>query len=206
MDKIFRRLTKKRSGTYVQTFDFTTFDIIFKQTPKGQELSNFQKLLKWSRYAFISGLPDGIEDYESCSSALTPAFKLIEEIKGEANPFKQLLEGVEYKGHSNGQHYLVLNKLLDIDSKAVAIELPLWIEADISPNQKAWAGSVDLIRVVNQTIQVCDFKPDAGKVDQKKVAAQLGRYGYMLSSRCKIPKEDIDLIFFDEHKAFKVLI
>jgi hypothetical protein len=207
MDKILRRMAKNRGGTYTQHFDFTTFDIAFKKPLQGTGSTNFQKLLKWIRYAFVTGLPADVDRYESCSAALNPQPKSIEEIPKEENELSKLMEGITYRGTQQKQHYLVLNYLLDNDKRAVATEMPLWLTEAGTPNLKPWCGSVDLVRVLpNHKIQICDFKPDSAKVDRKKVGAQLYRYCFMLHVLTGIEMDYIEGIFFDEKRAYKIII
>lgn len=207
MDRIIRTMTKKRGDNFVQTFNFTTLAIAFAKPKDPQKLSNFEKLLKWIRHAFIVGLPEDVDTYESCSAATTPQPKLVEQIPHKENEFVALMEGCNYQGTSQLQHDLVENFLFKNDKRCVALEMPLWIDKGISPNGRAWAGSVDIVRILpNQHIQLCDFKPSAHKVDTKKVGAQLSRYGVMLHLLTGIPLADIEMIFFDSDTAYKITI
>ena len=205
MDLITRTFTKSR-GNYLQKFTFQTYDIIFAKPPADKEKTNFQKLLKWMRWAFVTGLPLDIEDYETCSAARTPQPKEIVPLLGDENELAPLMAGCNYRGYSSYQHEMALAHLLKNDGKALATEMPIWIKKEQSPNKQPWGGSVDLIRVKDQTIQICDFKPDANKVNQKQVGAQLYRYVYMLHRQTGIPLADIDGIYFDEKNAYKIII
>lgn len=205
MDLISRVFHKKR-GNYVQKFEFRTYSICFARPPEEKEKTNFQKLLKWVRYAFIYGLPLDIEDYETCSAARTPQPKDIVPLLAEENELAMLMQGCNYRGYSQYQHEHALAHLLKQDKKALATEMPLWIKKDHSPNKKPWAGSVDLVRAIGQRVQICDFKPDANKVNPAQVGAQIYRYVWMLHKNTGIPVADIDGIYFDEKNAYKIII
>jgi hypothetical protein len=136
----------------------------------------------------------------------TPQPKDVVKISDAENEFLALMEGCNYHGHSFRQHEIAGEFLFKNDPKTIALELPLWLSPDKTPNQKPWGGSVDVVRVVGQRIQICDFKPSAMRVNKKQVGAQLYRYGFMLHHLTGIPLEDIDLIYFDEKVSFKIII
>jgi len=205
MDQITRVFTKKR-GDYLQKFEFKTYSIIFAKPPVDKAKSNFQKLLKWMRFAFIYGLPSNIGEYETCSAARTPQPKEIIPLLGDENELAALMQGCNYRGYSQYQHETALAHLLKHDKKALATEMPLWINAEQSPNGKPWGGSVDLVRVKDQTIEICDFKPDANKVNQKQVSAQIYRYMWMIHKQAGIPLDDIQGVYFDEKNAYSIKI
>jgi hypothetical protein len=205
MDVIRRTLTKNRDGRFTQKFDFTTFSIAFSKPP--EVMTNFQKLLKWIKYAFVIGLPGDIDTYESCSSATTPQPRTVEKMIGDENEILELMKGVNYRGTSQYQHELVARHFITNDSKCIATEMPLWLMSKDSPNTKPWGGSVDIVRVPHTNrIQLWDFKPDADKVDQKKVGPQMARYGIMLSKVANIKLEEIDLFYFDEKSTYKITL
>lgn len=200
-------MVKTRKSGFSQSFKFTTLSICFTKTPSTENVTNFDKLLKWIRTAFIAGLPEDVDTYESCSSATIPQPTMIEEIPRAENEFLEIMNGCDYRGSSQFQHEKVGKHFLTNDKRCVALEMPLWISADKSANNQPWAGSVDIVRIMaDQKVQICDFKPDAHKVDKLKVGAQLCRYGAMLSILTSIPLQDITLIYFDEKKAYKVTI
>lgn len=206
MDVLTRSITRQRSETFSQTFKFTTLSIIFsKLPPKEEEYTNFQKLIRWIRFAFMVGLPENQEPYESCSSATVPVAKSIEPLLGDDNPFMELMQGCNYRGTSNYQHQMVEDFLMRNDKNAICAELPLWIEVDRSPNKKPWLGFCDLVRALpDQTIMLCDFKPDVSRIDQKRAASQMSRYIVMLNICTKIPMKSIKGVLFDEKAAFLV--
>ncbi|MFW9848198.1 MAG: PD-(D/E)XK nuclease family protein [Candidatus Thorarchaeota archaeon] len=72
----------------------------------------------------------------------------------------------------------ILVDFLTTDSQAIAIETPVW------SNRYNLSGHIDLIRIVNGVIQICDYKP--GKLEttsQRFLTAipQIAAYGEMLS-------------------------
>ena len=206
MDLIKRTIIRQRESGFSQHFDFTTYSIIFAKPPIGKEMTNFQKLLKYLRWIFIMGIPEKTDGYESCSAVRTPQPKSIEPLMGEENELAQLLQGVNYRGYSKFQHEMVEAHLLKNDKKALAVEVPVYLAAGKTPNKKGWIGEIDLLRVVDQRLQVCDFKPDSSSVNQKQVGAQLYRYVWLMHKLTGIPLADIDGIYFDEKNAYKIII
>lgn len=72
----------------------------------------------------------------------------------------------------------ILADFLTIDSKSVAIEVPVW------SNPENLSGHIDLVRVDGGVIQVCDYKPGTLESTSRRffdAIPQIAAYGEMMS-------------------------
>lgn len=109
--------------------------------------------------------------------------------------------------HENLQKYF-----LDHDHQTVAVEVPLWAEANefsdydkVFGTSESLTGHIDLVRYEAGTdsefqVQIWDYKP--GAYDEKYAATQIFLYAFMLSTRIGIDFTHILCGYFDEVDAF----
>ncbi len=99
------------------------------------------------------------------------------------------------------RHKLVENFMLINDSSTVACEVPVWFwEKNLNAGI---CGHVDILQVRNGLIYVLDFKPDASKENEQKVASQLFFYASGMSFRTGIPLKNFRCAWFDDLHCFE---
>ena len=99
------------------------------------------------------------------------------------------------------RHSLVENFMLINDDTTVAAEVPVWLwEKNLNCSI---AGHIDLIQIHDGYVYILDYKPDATKENQPKVASQLYLYASGLSFRTKIPLHHIRCAWFDDTHYFE---
>lgn len=112
-------------------------------------------------------------------------------------------EGTYKSKHENLEKYF-----LDNDTSTIAVEVPLWLEADefsgyetLFAKEGVLTGHVDILRYeADGKIWIWDFKPAA--YDEKHAASQLYCYALMLSVRTGISLSEIRCGYFDASDAF----
>jgi len=104
-------------------------------------------------------------------------------------------------------HSRVQMFMLEHDNNTVAMEIPLWLEAEeldgyeeLFQSKLPLSGHIDVLRVDDGKIWVWDYKPKAHK--EKYAATQVYFYSMMLSKRTGIPFEHFRCGWFDDQYAF----
>jgi len=99
------------------------------------------------------------------------------------------------------RHGLVENFMLVNDSSTIACEVPVWFwekYLDVGV-----CGHIDILQIRRGNIYVLDYKPDASKENDKKVASQLFLYASGLSFRTKIPLMRFRCAWFDQNNYYE---
>ncbi len=104
--------------------------------------------------------------------------------------------------HSKVQVYMLEN-----DDKTLAVEVPIWLNANELKNysrlfrsQEPLTGHIDILRLENDKIWVWDYKPNA--IREKYAATQVYFYTLMLSKRTGVPLDHFRCGYFDSAYAF----
>ncbi len=99
-------------------------------------------------------------------------------------------------GNNSERHSIVQKFMLINDSSTIACEVPVWFwEKNLD---LGICGHIDLIQMRNNSIYVLDFKPDAMRENEHKVASQLYLYASGLSFRTGIPLGNFRCAWFDD--------
>ena len=103
--------------------------------------------------------------------------------------------------HARVEEFMLIN-----DSATVAVELPVWVTAEeaemVGLPAQTITGHIDLVQVRNDQVYILDYKPD--EAEKNYTATQLDLYGTLLSVRTGIPKNRINLAWFDEREYLDV--
>lgn len=183
MDKIQRQFKVKR-GERTIVYPFTTYSVIFQ--------GNIHNQLQNALYKYLSTvMTEGCPEVAKRSVTSEPVLVI---------PTKQVVDSdlslitqkANYKGNGKYQHDVVQSYFLDNDAHALAIEVPVW--------DNELLGHIDLIRIFQDKIQVCDFKPKSHK--ETKAASQVYRYIDLLSRATWLPRHLFEGVYFDEQFAY----
>jgi len=102
----------------------------------------------------------------------------------------------------NTKRHGVLEKFMLInDSSTIACEVPVWFwekHLDVGI-----CGHIDILQVRRGNIYVLDYKPNASKENDNKVASQLFLYATGLSFRTNIPLMRFRCAWFDENNYYE---
>lgn len=91
-------------------------------------------------------------------------------------------------------HEPILKNILIKDSSSIAIEVPIWNEA----NNKVITGHIDLLQVDDNEIKVIDYKPEGNFLIS---LPQVAMYGYLLKSKLNLTK--LKCISFNKDEAWE---
>ena len=95
------------------------------------------------------------------------------------------------------RHETVETFMLCNDSSTIACEIPVWFwEKNLG---ESICGHIDILQVRKGRIYLLDFKPNAYKENERKVASQLFHYASGLSFRTKISLSKFRCAWFDEN-------
>jgi len=97
--------------------------------------------------------------------------------------------------------------MLERDDKTLAVEVPIWLNANELDHYEAFfqskeplTGHIDVLRFEDGKIWVWDYKPNA--VKEKYAATQVNFYALMLSKRTGISLDQFRCGYFDSAYAF----
>ncbi len=114
---------------------------------------------------------------------------------------------IEMEGRYKSAHSKVEVFMLEKDDKTIAVEVPIWIQADELKNfqelfetDEPLSGHIDILRVESGKIWVWDYKPKA--VKEKHAHVQTLFYALMLSKRTGIELKNFMCGYFDENDCF----
>lgn len=191
MEKITRFIQRERRGDFTQTFQFTTYDIIFDKEFRKRH-PEAAGLMAYLEDRFIHGLPE-----RALSPSKMPEL-IIETKQVLDHPYSRLAHESQYYGSGNRQHLIVQNYFLKNLAECLAFEVPVYDDEA--------SGCIDLVTLSLKPfmVGVWDVKPDA--IKEKKAASQNFRYAKMLMEKAGIPKENISVGYFDGVHFFEVLI
>ena len=99
------------------------------------------------------------------------------------------------------RHNVVEEFMLVNDSSTIACEIPVWFwdkKLDVGI-----CGHVDILQIRQGKIYVLDFKPNAKKEKESKVASQLYLYALGLSFRTRISLTKFRCAWFDENVYYE---
>ena len=97
--------------------------------------------------------------------------------------------------------------MLENDENTIAIEVPLWLEANeielyenLFQSKNPLTGHIDLIRIEDGKIWIWDYKPSAKR--EKYASTQVYFYALMLSKRTGIPLDNFMCGYFDSANCY----
>ena len=94
------------------------------------------------------------------------------------------------------RHSAVENFMLVNDSSTIACEVPIWFwEKNLNTGI---CGHIDLLQIRQRKIYILDFKPEANRENDNKVASQLYLYASGLSFRTSVPLKEFRCAWFDD--------
>lgn len=109
--------------------------------------------------------------------------------------------GLESNYYDNA-HLNVQMFMLAYDSKTIAIETPIWLEAnefegfeELFKSNQPLSGHIDIIRIEDNKIWIWDYKPNAHR--ERFADTQTYFYALMLSKRTGIPLNNFMCGYFD---------
>lgn len=117
-----------------------------------------------------------------------------------------------YGLEQNGERYSTPHSqvqvfMLENDSKTIAVEVPLWLNANeaefyqsLFKTNEPLTGHIDLLRIEGDKVWVLDYKPNARL--ERFAATQVYFYALMLSKRTKIPLEKFRCGYFDAQDCY----
>lgn len=185
MDKLFREFTKpreyvdKKTGeikVFNQKFMFTTYDIVLERP---------EPMFAYLKKCLLEGT-----EYRGKTVSSLPHLEL--NSKKHASPLVKMAHIANYEGKGFRQHDIVQKYCLENDEHTLALEVPVF-DAELS-------GFIDIIRLVNGKIQICDFKPKADK--EKKAPTQLFHYRKLLSQHIGEPLSKFECVWFDNKNSY----
>ncbi len=94
----------------------------------------------------------------------------------------------------NPGHEPILKNILIKDKNSIAIEVPVWNEAEA----QRITGHIDLIQVENNTVKVIDYKPEGNFLFS---LPQVAMYGFILKSKLNI--KNLKCISFNKEEAWE---
>lgn len=191
MELVRRYIKRQRSSGFIQTFEYSTYDIIFSEEMRKKD-PNFAKLLDFLRLAFETGLPDRPQ-----SPSGMPELLGIEVKQHFQHPLSLMVAGSNYQGAGRNQHTVVQEYFIKNHPDFLAMEVPVW-DSEAS-------GCIDilLLKLKPFFIDVFDFKPGARK--ETKASSQVYRYLKMLIDATGIPAQYFRGFYGDELDTFEVL-
>jgi len=163
------------------------------QFTTNSDIFNCKKpIYKMLKEIFIKGIPEEVIGYQSISEGELLNINKEREEKG----FICLADNYENRG--NKQHEFVQNNFIEQDDYLLGIEVPVW-----SHKLKIF-GHIDILRLVDNKIQILDFKPKAHQ--EKKAPSQVFRYGVCIAEMIGCSIKDLEMYYFDDKNCFKILL
>ena len=104
-------------------------------------------------------------------------------------------KAIELSLNSHNRHTALEEYFIACDKHTIAIEVPVVADiADVGPVM----GRVDLLRYVNNTLYILDYKPNARKTAPGRAAGQLALYAAALVQSAGLSWEEVRCAYFDE--------
>jgi hypothetical protein len=91
-------------------------------------------------------------------------------------------------------HEPILKNILIKDKNSIAIEVPVWNEAE----NKVITGHIDLIQVENDVVKVIDYKPEGNFLYS---LPQVAMYGFLLKEKLNI--KNLKCISFNKNELWE---
>jgi len=163
--------------------------------------SGFSPLIGYIE-SFEKGCPKFFNDIENrCSQA-----KIEVKIKKESRYNNACrLAGFALKACDNNseRHAAVEKFMLINDSSTVACEVPVWLwEKNLNMGV---SGHIDILQIRGNKMYILDFKPEAFRENEQKVASQLFWYASGLSFRTGVPLNNFRCAWFDNRNYFEFI-
>lgn len=98
--------------------------------------------------------------------------------------------------HSTVENFMLIN-----DSSTVACEVPVWFwEKNLNMSIN---GHIDILQIRSNKIYILDFKPNASRENEKKVASQLFWYATGMAFRTGVPLKNFVCAWFDDRNYYE---
>jgi transposase-like protein len=186
-----------------KTFKHNDLAYNFKyHSPKLEMLcgkNNFSSLATYIKN-LNTGCPEFFNDIENRSSQIKTEIKI--EKKTDYNNACRLTSfalkscDINSERHSTVENFMLIN-----DSSTIACEVPIWLwEKNLD---MGISGHIDILQIRSNKIYILDFKPDAWRENDQKVASQLFWYASGLSFRTSIPLKDFVCAWFDNYNYYE---
>ena len=199
--KIREKILKEYGKDILVSRNFVHNDLSynFKYHKPKLEMCGFPSLISYIK-KFDKGCPEFFDSIENrCSK-----FKLNLKIKKEGNhnlACKLAKLALKSCSKPKERHPTVENFMLINDSSTIACEVPIWFwEKNLN---LGISGHIDILQVRNGLIYIVDFKPNARRENEQKVASQLYFYASGLSFRTSIPLSKFRCAWFDNSVYFE---
>jgi transposase-like protein len=165
--------------------------------PKLEMLCNergFSPLIGYLK-RFEKGCPSFFDDIENRCSQTELAVRIEKETRYN-NACRMADIALKSCNINSQRHSAVENFMLINDSSTIACEVPVWLwEKNLDMGV---AGHIDALQIRQGKVFILDFKPEAVRENERKVASQLFWYASGLSFRTSIPLEKFMCAWFDE--------
>lgn len=202
-NKIRPQIVKKYTGDIVHAYSFKHSGLTY----------NFQyhipKLkIKCSKYPLLTRFMKDME--KRCPSDIFKENKRCSQIRLDVEIKKQKkynqackLAGLALTACNKNKerHHKVQEFMLINDMSTIACEIPIWFWD--KNRDMGICGHIDILQIRQNKIYVLDFKPDADKEKESKVASQLYLYARGLSFRTKIPLQGFRCAWFDQDAYYE---
>lgn len=188
---------------FTKTFEHNDLAYNFKYHQPKLELlcknSGFLPLIEYIK-SFEKGCPKFFNDIANRSSQTQIEVK-IKKVKRYNNACRLADLAVKSCNANSQRHSAVESFMLVNDSSTVACEIPVWLwEKNLDLGV---SGHIDILQIRSNKIYILDFKPDAFRENDERVASQLFWYASGLSFRTSIPLRDFACAWFDERVYYE---
>jgi len=120
---------------------------------------------------------------------------------------QQTVTALETMDRFKTAHSKVEVYMLENDHDTISVETPIWLDpcehprfSNIFNEDGALSGHIDVLKILNNKIQILDYKPKA--VKEKYATTQTYFYALMLSIRSGIPLDKFHCGYFDENNCY----
>jgi transposase-like protein len=163
--------------------------------------NGFSSLIEYVK-RFEKGCPSFFDEIENRCSQVRIAVRVKKETR--YNNACRLADFALKSCNINSQrHSAVENFMLINDSSTIAVEVPVWLwEKNLDVGV---SGHIDVLQVRQGKIFILDFKPEAKRENEQKVASQLFWYASGLSFRTSIPLDKFMCAWFDERAYYEFI-
>jgi len=161
--------------------------------------NNFPSLITYLK-KFEKGCPKFFDNIENRCSQVKIGVSVKKESKYNnacrLSNFSLKSCNVNSQRHSAVENFMLIN-----DSSTIACEVPVWFwEKNLNMSIN---GHIDILQIRLGKIYILDFKPNARRENEQKVASQLFWYATGLSFRTGIPLKNFVCAWFDNNNYYE---
>ncbi len=160
---------------------------------------NFPSLITYIE-KFEKGCPEFFSDIKNRCSQIKIEVNIKKESKYN-NACRLSNFSLKSCNANSQRHSVIENFMLINDSSTIACEVPVWLwEKNLN---MSISGHIDMLQIRSNKICILDFKPNASRENEKKVASQLFWYATGLAFRTGIPLNNFVCAWFDDHNYYE---